>query len=76
MAIMEYVVILMRLTKSRHDTNAQDYQSGLDFAQRLDRFSLVLFPISLILFIIIYMLYYGVYSRSVDILADREKKEL
>ena len=76
LAILEYMIIMAKLSKYRNRTHTTDYEKALEFAQKMDRYSAMIFPIALVVFLLIYFVYYEAISPTVDIRDGLSKQTL
>ena len=67
LAIVEYLIILKRLSKYRNNKDGMEYEKALGFAQKLDYYATILFPISYILYLIYHFIYYEFIAPYTDI---------
>ena len=69
LAIVEYLVILYLLSRKRLEKYSDEYYEVMEKVRLFDKYSLVLFPICLILFYLIFVFYY-IASPNFDIHAN------
>ena len=76
LAIVEYLIILKRLTKNRNNKDGMEYENALKFAQKLDYSASILFPIFYILYLIQHFIYYEFIAAYADIREDVSQSTL
>ena len=76
LAIVEYLIILKRLTKYRNNKDGMEYENALKFAQKLDYSASILFPIFCILYLIQHFIYYEFIAAYADIREDLSQSTL
>ena len=69
LAVFEYLVVLFLMSKKRLEKYSDEYIDVMEKVRKLDKCSLVLFPVVLILFNLIFAIFYLV-SQTTDIKAS------
>ena len=75
-AIVEYLIILNRLSKYRNNKDKMEYEKAKQFAKKLDYYASMLFPIAYIIFIIVHFISYEFIYPYTDTRAGLSKLTL
>ena len=76
LAIVEYLIILKRLSKYRNNKDKMEYEKALHFAKKLDYYASMLFPVAYILYLIYHFIYYEFIAPNSDFRAGLSKLTL
>lgn len=69
LAVAEYLIVLFLMARKRLEKYSDEYFDVMERVRKLDKYSLVLFPVVLVLFNLIFAIYY-LSSQSTDIKAS------
>ena len=69
LAVTEYLIVLFLMAQKRLEKYSDEYYDVMEKVRKLDKYSLVLFPVVLVLFNLIFAIYY-LSTRSTDIKAS------
>ena len=76
LAIVEYLIILKRLSKYRNNKEGTEYERALLFAQKLDYYATIFFPMSYILYLMNHFIYYEFIAPYTDVREGMSKSKL
>ena len=76
LAIVEYLIILKRLSKNRNNKEGTEYEKALQFAQKLDCYATILFPMSYIIYLMYHFIYYEFIAPYTDVREGMSKSTL
>ena len=76
LAIVEYLIILKRLSKYRNNKEGTEYEKALQFAQKLDYYATIFFAMSYILYLMNHFIYYEFIAPYIDVRKGMSKSTL